>query len=64
MKKIVMMCAVLLAVASQAMAGEKLDLKSITGTDYRENTIADVVPLADGESYSALSSDNKQIVKY
>jgi dipeptidyl-peptidase-4 len=64
MKKIVMMCAVLLAVASQALAGEKLDLKSITGTDYRENTIADVVPLADGESYSALSSDNKQIVKY
>ena len=59
-----MMCAVLLTVAMQLTAGDKLDLKSITNADYREKTIADVVPLADGESYTALSSNKKQIVQY
>ena len=50
--------------ATHVMAGQKLDLKEITSGAFREETIAAVTPLADGESYAQISSDSKQIVKY
>ena len=50
--------------ATHMMAGQKLDLKEITSGAFREETIAAVTPLADGESYAQISSDSKQIVKY
>ena len=43
---------------------EKLDLKDLTSGKYTAKRIYGVHPLNDGESYSQLSSDAKQIVTY
>lgn len=64
MKKIAFMCALLLLSAAGALAGGRLDLKSITGGEFRGESMAKVMPLDDGETYSQLSSDGKQIVTY
>lgn len=64
MKRIVFMCTALLMAASQMLAGNKFDLKSITKGDFRGERMAAVKPLADGETYAQISSDGKQIVKY
>ena len=64
MKKIAFMCAVLLTAAVHVFAGDRLDLKSITGGEFSGRHITGVKPLDDGETYARLSSDGKQIVKY
>ncbi len=50
--------------AATHVMGQKLSLKEITDGDFREETMAAVTPLADGESYAQISSDGRQIVKY
>ena len=50
--------------ATHMMAGQKLNLKEISNSGFREETIAAATPLSDGESYAQISSDDKQIVKY
>ena len=42
-------------------AAQQLQLKDITGGMFRQETMADVRPLADGESYAAISSDGRRI---
>lgn len=64
MKKIAFMCAVLLMTASQIFAGNKLDLQSITNGEFRGEQMSAVQPMADGETYTQMSPDGKQIVKY
>ena len=54
----------MLMAASHVMAGQRLDLKEITSGQFREETMAAVTPLADGESYAQISDDSRQIVKY
>ena len=54
----------MLMAATHVMAGQKLNLKEVAEGQFREETIAAVTPLADGESYAQISSDGKQIVKY
>lgn len=64
MKKIAVMCATLLLAAAEATAGNKFDLKTITAGEFRSEQMAEVRPLADGETYAMISADGKQIVKY
>ena len=64
MKMSVIIGSAMMMAATHMMAGQKLDLKEITSGAFREETIAAVTPLADGESYAQISSDSKQIVKY
>ena len=45
-------------------AGEKLDLKSITRGEFSQETMTAVRPMADGETYTQISADGKQIVSY
>ncbi len=45
-------------------AGWKLDLKAITKGEFSQETMAAVRPSADGETYTQISSDGKQIVSY
>ena len=45
-------------------AGEKLSLKDITSGKFRQKTITEVHPMADGESYAQISDDGKRIVTY
>lgn len=47
-----------------AQNGRELDLKKITGGEYRPEGIRGVIPMADGETYSQISEDGKRIVKY
>ena len=42
----------------------KLDLKSITKGEFRPETMASLMPLDDGESYSQISNDGTKILKY
>lgn len=49
--------------AAQLLAGNKLDLQAITRGEFGAETMAAVVPLADG-NYAQISDDGKQIVKY
>ena len=45
-------------------AGEKLDLKAITRGEFSQETMTAVRPMADGETYTQISDDGKQIVSY
>ncbi len=62
MKRIVLFGVALVA-ASTLLAGQQLSLKEITNGTFRAQTMAAVEPMADGESYTQLSADGKQIVK-
>ncbi|MBP5339411.1 MAG: S9 family peptidase [Prevotella sp.] len=64
MKKILTFGVALLLAATQVWAGKSLQLTDITGGAFREQTLAAVEPMADGESYTQISSDRRQIVKY
>ena len=64
MKKLLITGAILLATMGQMIAAQKLDLKEITKGAFREQTIAAVNPMADGETYAQISADGKQIVQY
>ena len=64
MKMSVIIGSAMLMAATHVLAGHKLDLKEITGGDFREETMSAVTPLSDGESYAQISRDGKQIVKY
>ena len=55
--------AVLLAV-SQTAAGEKLSLRDITGGEFRQESMTEVWPMADGETYAQISDDGKRIETY
>ena len=46
------------------MAGEKLDLGDITRGEFRQETLSEVHPMADGETYAQISADGKRIVTY
>ena len=62
MKKLLFMALALLAVVS--MDAKKLDLKEITRGLFRGETVSDVQPLNDGETYAQLSDDGRRIVQY
>ncbi|MCR5198731.1 MAG: DPP IV N-terminal domain-containing protein [Prevotella sp.] len=55
---------ILWATATLQLAAQQLTLKDITDGQFREETMAAVEPLADGESYAQISANGKQIVKY
>ena len=55
--------ALCLAVLS-VFAGGKLDLKAITKGEFSQETMTAVRPSADGETYTQISADGKQIVSY
>ena len=55
---------ILWATATLQLAAQQLSLKDITDGQFREETMAAVEPLADGESYAQISANGKQIVKY
>lgn len=45
-------------------SGGKLDLKAITKGEFSQETMTAVRPSADGETYTQISADGKQIVSY
>ena len=47
-----------------ATAGQKLELRDITGGVFRQETMTEVRPMADGETYAQISSDGRRIVTY
>ncbi len=62
MKKVLFMALALLAVVS--VGAKKLELKEITRGMFRGETVSDVQPLNDGETYAQLSNDGRRIVQY
>ncbi len=54
----------LISILSFAQGKKALDLKEITSGKFRPESIQGVVPMADGESYTQMSSDSTQIIKY
>ena len=63
MKKFVLFC-MLLTVSAVVMAGEKLNLKAITYDEFRAESLNEVTPLADGETYAQITADGQRIVAY
>ena len=56
--------ACLLCGSATMEAGQQLDLKRITGGEFRAKTMRAVCPLDDGETYAQVSDDGKRIVTY
>ena len=54
----------LLLVMGQVQAGNKLSLRDITRGEFRQETMTEVRPMADGETYAQISDDGKRIVTY
>ena len=56
--------AALLMASVSIVAGEKLDLGDIVRGEFRQETLSEVHPMADGETYAQISADGKRIVTY
>ena len=54
----------MLAVSVLAVAGGKLSLKDITAGEFRAESLNEVTPLADGETYAQIVDDGQRIVAY
>ena len=54
----------LLSFAISIKAGDKLNLRDITRGEFRAESMTEVCPLADGETYAQISDDRKRIVTY
>lgn len=63
MRKI-MLSALMMLVGMASLAGEKLTLEEITSGVFRQDYMQAVRPMADGETYSQISDDGKQVVTY
>ena len=59
-----MVGAALLMLSMSVRAGEKMSLFDITRGDFRQETLSEVHPMADGETYAQISADGKRIVTY
>lgn len=64
MKKLISIIAVCLWAVLPATAGKNLELRDICNGAYYAERIYGVNPMNDGETYSQLSPDHKQIVTY
>ena len=63
MRRIVL-SALMMLVGMASLAGEKLTLEEITSGVFRQDYMQAVRPMADGETYSQISDDGKQVVTY
>lgn len=63
-KRLINTAAVMLLAMSQMLAGNKLSLRDITQGTFRSESMTEVQPLADGETYAQISDDGKRIVTY
>ena len=54
----------MMLVGMASLAGEKLTLEEITSGVFRQDYMQAVRPMADGETYSQISDDGKQVVTY
>ena len=63
MRRIITLLAFLFAIFC-SKAADKLTLNELTGGVYSQRGISGVTPLLDGESYSQISRDGKQIVRH
>jgi dipeptidyl-peptidase-4 len=59
-----MLSALMMLVGMASLAGEKLTLEEITSGVFRQDYMQAVPPMADGETYSQISDDGKQVVTY
>ena len=50
--------------AMTAAAGGQLNLRDITSGEFRAESLTEVTPLADGETYAQISDDGQRIVAY
>ena len=64
MKRKMIVGALMLLSMLHATAGQKLELRDITGGVFRQETMTEVRPMADGETYAQISSDGRRIVTY
>ena len=55
---------ILMLMSVQALAGGLLSLKDITRGEFRAESMKEVRPMADGETYAQISDDGKRIVIY
>ena len=58
------MAAVLVLTMSQVQAGDKLSLRDITRGEFRAESMTEVHPMDDGETYAQISDDGKRIITY
>ena len=63
MKRLLLLTALLCTVTTLCTADD-LTIENLTNGTYSAKRIHGVNPLADGESYSQLSADGKQILRY
>ena len=64
MKRQIIVGAMLLLGVLQGAAGQKLELRDIMRGEFRQETMTEVRPLADGETYAQIRSDGRKIVTY
>ena len=63
-KRLLSVVAALALLVGQTMAGDKLSLRDITRGEFRAESMTEVSPMADGETYAQISDDGKRIITY
>ena len=53
-----------MTVTTTLQAGDRLNLRDITQGKFRSESMMEVRPMADGETYAQISDDGKRIVTY
>ena len=61
-KRIFTLAVVFALAMSRLQAGDKLSLRDITRGEFRSESMTEVQPMADGETYAQISDDGKRIV--
>jgi dipeptidyl-peptidase-4 len=63
-KRLFTVAAALVFVTSMVQAGDKLSLRDIVRGEFRSESMTEVRPMADGETYAQISDDGKRILTY
>lgn len=63
-KRLFSLVAVMALVMGQLQAGDKLSLRDIMRGEFRSESMTEVYPMADGETYAQISEDGKRILTY
>ena len=62
-KRLFSLVAVMALVMGQLQAGDKLSLRDIMRGEFRSESMTEVYPMADGETYAQISEDGKRTIQ-
>lgn len=64
MKRITLLCAIVMMATCQMIAAQKISIKQIASREFRGESILSPEPMPDGETYACMNTEGTKIIKY